>query len=202
MMKPWASILITVIVTAGIAGGGTYYFINKSTTVDKDSLQSQITELEKKLVEKEAVATVASETADWKTYANTKYGYSVKFSPDWQSKDFGMIDSDNPSYVGFAKTAMTNPSQSIISIGYTNLGVVGYRDKLQNTLGNYKAETLMVNEIQMDKITGNDEGGNQVIYITNWPGDSKTGVYLRVGSSDSADLEIFNKMIATFQFTD
>src|SRR4030065_2440080 len=67
-----------------IAGGlilGYYYF--------------WIIELEARLVEIEAqlpmVKTSKGETANWKTYANTKFGYSFKFPANW----FGPFGKDN-----------------------------------------------------------------------------------------------------------
>lgn len=48
-MKTIWVVLITLVATAVIVGGGSYYFLNKKATNDKNSLQSQIDDLNAKL---------------------------------------------------------------------------------------------------------------------------------------------------------
>jgi len=48
-MKPIWTILITVVATAAVVGGGTYYLINKSADKDKSDLQAQIDDLNAKV---------------------------------------------------------------------------------------------------------------------------------------------------------
>ncbi|PIS07358.1 hypothetical protein COT78_03935 [Candidatus Berkelbacteria bacterium CG10_big_fil_rev_8_21_14_0_10_43_13] len=105
-MKPWIKGLIVVIVTGGIVGGATYYLVNKNATTDKNDLQAQIDDLNKKVSNTEtALATaqaatsysgtvttssttpaVVTATTDWKSYANSTYGFSFTFPNDnWKN---------------------------------------------------------------------------------------------------------------------
>lgn len=94
-MKPIWTILITVVATAAIAGSGTYYLANKSADKDKSDLQAQIDDLSAKVsgttvTSGDAVtsgATVVDETASWKTYANTTYGFSLKYPESWTKEE-------------------------------------------------------------------------------------------------------------------
>ncbi|MEI7791997.1 MAG: hypothetical protein WCI57_00735 [Candidatus Berkelbacteria bacterium] len=63
-MKPIWTILITVVATAAVVGGGTYYLINKSADKDKSHLQAQIDDLNAKVTSatKAPSKTVASGT--------------------------------------------------------------------------------------------------------------------------------------------
>jgi len=71
-------ILIVVILTA-IVGGGYWSYWNW-----------QMAKQEKKLLEfpeikrPEKVEKVEDETANWKTYRNEKYGFEVRYPPDWE----------------------------------------------------------------------------------------------------------------------
>lgn len=123
-MKPIWTILITVLVTGGLVGGGTYYYLNDKATKDKNTLQSQINDLNKKvadaeksLADAEAAATATTttatdETANWKTYTNDKYGYSIKFPTD-----FSVVES------GIAGTADATANSSAITITNNSLNI-------------------------------------------------------------------------------
>jgi|GEM_PF-1103854 len=225
-MKTWLKVLLTIFVTAGIVGYGTYYFVNKNAVKDKNNLQSQIDDLNEILSDaKTELATLQSTTnttsstsssstsssntttttdptADWKTYTNTQYKYSVKYPATWQEKDFGMIDLENPSYVGFSQNTLDDASQSTIGIGFSNLNDTGYISKLKNTLGNFRQEATKINSINYTKVTGNNVTVDRIIYVTSWPNDSKVSVNLALNSITDENSEIFTKMITTFDFTD
>ncbi|MFA7253198.1 MAG: hypothetical protein WC107_01440 [Patescibacteria group bacterium] len=76
-MKIWLQVLITVLITAGVAGGGTYYFANAKATKDKDNLQVQIDELGAKLAKENINSTISE------TYTNTKYGFQLTLNDLW-----------------------------------------------------------------------------------------------------------------------
>jgi hypothetical protein len=59
-MKPIWVVLITVVATAGLIGGGTYYYFNNKNDKDISALQKQLDELKKPVV-----PVVVDETADW-----------------------------------------------------------------------------------------------------------------------------------------
>jgi uncharacterized protein YxeA len=63
-MKTIWTILITVLVTGGFVGGGTYYFANAKGTNDKNKLQAQIDDLNKKLSSANSIAASTDEVTD------------------------------------------------------------------------------------------------------------------------------------------
>ncbi len=112
-MKIFWKYLILILVTAGIVGGLTYYFVNKKATADKNNLQSQINDLNTKYIAalksltaaKATTSTTTSSTtassstattpattsaapaaASWKSYTNADYGFSFTFPNDaWKN---------------------------------------------------------------------------------------------------------------------
>jgi hypothetical protein len=72
---------VTSVLTALIIGGGTYYFTTNKANTDKAALQTTIDSLNKKLadLQNSAATTAADPTADWKTYANTDFNFSLKY---------------------------------------------------------------------------------------------------------------------------
>ncbi|MCX6812607.1 MAG: hypothetical protein NTW79_03225 [Candidatus Berkelbacteria bacterium] len=100
-MKPVWIIVISVVITAGIIGGGTYYFLNKKTINDKDALQSQITDLNKKLTDAQTTAssttstttpTTTDETASWTKYKSDDLGISFKFPVFTATAKYFLLD--------------------------------------------------------------------------------------------------------------
>ncbi len=107
--KTWFWILIAVILTAIIVGGGVYYFENKRATEAKNDLNNQITNLQSQIdtlksstatsnsststnpttSNPNTSATTADETANWQTYTNSKYGWSIKYPSSITVKDNG-----------------------------------------------------------------------------------------------------------------
>jgi len=96
MKRIW-TILITVVATAAIVGGGTWYLIDSHAKKDKDKLQTELDTLNQRIADEAAISgatvtsgttattgtTVADPTAGWKTYTDTVFGYSVKYPADW-----------------------------------------------------------------------------------------------------------------------
>lgn len=115
-MKSFWKITFTVLITGAIVGGSTYYYINSKAKQDKNELQAQIDDLnvkltttEQSLTDAQTAATVAGETADWKTYTNSRYGYSIKYPENWHvnstssEEDFskrGSEDTGGIKYIG------------------------------------------------------------------------------------------------------
>ncbi|MFA7253342.1 MAG: PsbP-related protein [Patescibacteria group bacterium] len=90
-MKTIWTLLIAVVVSASAAGTGTYYFVNAKATKDKNSLQEQINNLNRRITDSQAALSSASateslnnvSTADWKTFNDTLLGYAIKYPTDW-----------------------------------------------------------------------------------------------------------------------
>lgn len=111
MNKAW-SVVLSIIITIAVAGGGMYYYLNTKAKTEKAELQSQIDELreDKDRLESEVGSLQNNEkdvllsertqntetdgvtTADWKKYTNSDYGFSLTFNDNW--KDYELISKD------------------------------------------------------------------------------------------------------------
>lgn len=78
-MKTFWKILITVVLTVGIVGGGTYYFMHKKATTDKNNLQAQINVLDSKMSAIRDYLANSQDVSTWETYSNQKFGFSFKY---------------------------------------------------------------------------------------------------------------------------
>lgn len=90
-MKTGWAVVLTVVIMAALAGGG-YYYLNKQNTADKATLQSQIDDLNTKLVaEKKAstAATTADATANWKIYTDKTLGFTLKYPSSFAISESG-----------------------------------------------------------------------------------------------------------------
>lgn len=152
-MKTIWIVLLTVIISGGVIGGGTYYLVNAKETKDKDSLQAQIDNLSVTLSQKQTEltnltntttsgstnSTASSETASWKTFTSTKF--SIKYPSTWTAKDY---PSSGDNEAGLYSTAnqvkdASNVVQPNIIVAYS-----GSLDKFvtDNSNGSKKYTTL------------------------------------------------------------
>jgi hypothetical protein len=92
----WKRLLITVsvvILTAGLFGGGVWYFMDQSDKKTKKANEDEIASLQKQINDLKADTTTTEkptsgnttteETTSWKTYNNTVYSYSLKYPSSW-----------------------------------------------------------------------------------------------------------------------
>lgn len=108
MKKLWI-IVIAIIAAAGIAGGGTYYYFNQKAIDDKQTQQTQIDNLNSRILTLNrqlaaATATVTApatsaialvdETAGWKTYSIRDLNLSFKFPADWGNASLSIDGPD------------------------------------------------------------------------------------------------------------
>lgn len=88
--------IIVAIVAAVLFGGGTFAYVNNNATKEKKELNNRITELQEQVSDLQTASTSTSsiadtstpttstttttdETASWKTYTSTQYGFSFKY---------------------------------------------------------------------------------------------------------------------------
>lgn len=202
---------LTVLLTAGVIGGSTYYVLNqqnkaqqeyidalrRDTLISKSGSNNEATKIE--------TPTVEDETVDWKTYTASKYGYSIKYPSSWVYKDYELVTDGGTKLVGFAPDiAKLAPEQSDawstvdIRIGDSKIvaGELTYSpDKL-------KIETVEIgNELSATKYTlspgREDFAGNlkEVIYEIK----TNSGRYVRVTNIDDAEKDTLSKMLETFK---
>lgn len=76
-------ILVGVLILVSVAGGA-YYFGKSSTP--KSSPAPVVTSQTPQPTPDETVYTESDRSANWKTYTNIKYGYSIRYPDDWSLK--------------------------------------------------------------------------------------------------------------------
>lgn len=147
MKRIWI-VLITVVATAGLVGGGTYYFINKKTNQDKANLQKQIDDLSETIVTTTADTTtetttvtpaptttsVVDPTAGWKNFTDNTHSLSFKYpttltvksSEDLKANDEEMV------YVNQSVTVLDNgkvEANGSVGLTYTYMTNIADYDK-------------------------------------------------------------------------
>ena len=136
--KGYAPIFIILLI-AGVVGG---YLIGSGKL---NLPQKQVTQTETSKVD---------EIANWKTYTNTKYGYSIKYPNDWD-----YVDTDDPTKLPTGTT--------IYSRGY-------YPERYPNViffLKSFKDETthLKQEDYQLSIKIGKGQGIDELEKITQVP---------------------------------
>lgn len=88
MRKIWV-IVITVIITAGLFGYGTYYYLDPKYKSEINNLKLQVDDLESKIKSTQSTTTQAvneiDHTAGWATYSDSDYSTDFKYPKDWTS---------------------------------------------------------------------------------------------------------------------
>lgn len=97
-MEPQKSIVLpvalAVLISAVVFGAGGYYLANNQNTNDTTTVTPTNTTQTTTTAKPSTIPTIASttttsatdETASWKSYANTKYSYNVKYPTNWEYK--------------------------------------------------------------------------------------------------------------------
>jgi len=92
MQKGFASILILVgILVITIVAGGVYYFGKSQVSKPQPSNPPVVSQTPQPTITTQPTS-IPDETANWKTYINKKYGFSVKYPATWYSNDCGDED--------------------------------------------------------------------------------------------------------------
>lgn len=193
-------VTIIVIIVAIIFGGGAYAYVNNKATKEKKDLNAQITQLQSQVAASETTATTttttpssttsatttADVTASWKTYANTKYGFSFKYPDSWTSG--AQSNNANNIYFGTSGGDSTIPNSGdfMVAIGSsvaptnpTNYSVGG--------VSAYKAP-----------IPTGPNGGAASIYFSH---DSINFSLTMQTYGKPDNITILDKIVSTFQFT-
>lgn len=204
-------------IVAIVFGGGAYAYVNNKAEKEKKDLNAQITELQSQI---SSATTATDETANWQTYTNTKYSYSVEYPSTWAYREF-------PSTVAGAgfrlSTEASDPANEFTSIGYhsratqnANLPLDQYLKKEGAGAENY-GDIVTIDKVTTDsgivgykvtwKVTSRDgkttSTSNPYTYFPT--ADGKTVGMIVVSSltvDDSAPyLADYGKMISTFKHT-
>ncbi len=109
------AIIISVVISAVVIGGGIYFYMDDKATKDQETLKNQIStlETEKADLEKQISGSTTTDetetstaatpvaivsTAGWKTFTNKTYNFSFKY-PATDAVNSESSDSDNDIYV-------------------------------------------------------------------------------------------------------
>jgi hypothetical protein len=127
------------------------------------------------------VAPTPNPTGNWQTYTNTKYGYSIKFPPDWgQGIEIAGFAKDGYSLtIGPAPIELLRPQNITIT---TSKVKVGDRDYLKSTW------KFPDGRISFERIKLETEDNLEIVLVY------KDGVYNKDYN------QIFNLMLSTFKF--
>ncbi len=112
------------VVVAIVFGGGVYTYVNNKAEKEKKDLNAQITELQSQVSNVTTATTATDETADWKTYSDSEFKYSIKYPNDWLSEDV--------SYAGETVYLLTSDRKKNFDAGERvrafDVSVTGYSD--------------------------------------------------------------------------
>lgn len=197
--KVFAAIGIILIVMV-IIGGGIWYFVqsaeDKVGTIDENSTIKTATSSARTATSSAA----KDETADWKIYTNSTYGFSIKYP-----SDYTIEESTQPFAVNF-------PGGSTEKIGVQSLyikpsnyltggelfAVSVLKENIEDTLARDRKNFSIEKETEI-KIEGADKSvkwvaGDMLVV------DTQKGSYVYVLSDSGSKIEDFDTISSTFKF--
>ena len=215
--------IITAILAAVLAfalgGTTTWYVMDSQTNELKKNFESQqqstdrlVQDLKKQVDELEGTSgevskvepTKSTETADWKTYTNSKYGFSLKYSNDLNYQEYTISGTDSEKTIYFAKKQLPfSFSEGVLTFN-NDYGVVlsiDIRDPKQyggiDPEYALKKEVVNIAGISSQKLFFNNREAN----YSYWTAEiSKNGKFFEFTSAEKNKTE-FDKMLSTIRFT-
>ena len=109
-MSTTFKVIIAIVVTAAVVGGGLYWYMQDQTgklrdenTKQVEELNSQIKELKSAQVTQSEVSATVTPTAkvDPYAYANSKYGFSLTFNSKWEGYELVEKASDDSTALAY-----------------------------------------------------------------------------------------------------
>ena len=208
MQKGFTAILILVgiLVIVGIAGGA-YYFFQKSPKYGMGFIPTP-----PEIIEQVRTATPSSfpnETANWKTYTNTKLGYSFKHPSEWVNC-FGGGETDTMIYLCSASTYpfdyiwtsfMDNPH----NLTFQEIATQDLPDGIKNNF-KYTTVTMGKNLLYITRSLPARKESEHVFFKTSNNGYIGIAYQPNNGASGFtatySSYKIFNQILSTFKFLD
>ncbi|MDD2822706.1 MAG: hypothetical protein PHQ59_01360 [Candidatus Daviesbacteria bacterium] len=141
----------------------------------------------------EPQATSIDETADWKTYTNTKYGYLIKYPEKLKIRERGSL---SPSLIDSLDICLKEScgDPDIISVNVIT------KEFALGSLNNpsISKEEITISNIKGIKKVGEYHYGKEIIVYFPAPNGAS---YVNIGTN-SQNAQIFDTILSTFKFTD
>ena len=88
--------LVIIVVVAGIASGGIWYYVQSQESAADKTSTSKISTTSAKVSTKSATKSASKdETEGWKSYSSSKLGFSIKYPSDWYFNDAAKYSTEN-----------------------------------------------------------------------------------------------------------
>ena len=187
--------LLVILALVIVGGGGWYYYENY---YKKPTPTPTVTPSTKE----PTTTTTKDETADWKTYTNEKYGYSLKYPKDWEYKENMHEGYEKGAIVGFRKPPTKDEGFYDIVIRVADAGNTLTIDEWLARNAKPSIVTSPTHKtIGVDKLPGvefieSNMDEHKAVYLAH----NKLVMSFTI-AKDSKYLSIFNKMLSTFKFT-
>jgi len=196
MKRIW-TILITVVATAAIVGGGTWYLIDSHAEKDKDKLQTELDTLNQRIADEAAISgatvtsgttattgtTVADPMAGWKSVSLSKLNLSMKYPETWGEATLDAGETSSPDVHIQIYHFSLNKNYSINYETAASSGVGGnILGQFYNTTANEVAVKVSVN----NKVVGGIIEHKKDMDVCDGVGCSEKdivyGVYFKTGT--------------------
>lgn len=180
-------IIVSVAAIALLLGiGGTYLVLNS-----KVQKQIQPTPVPTKT----QISPTLDETANWKTYTNTKLNFSVRYPETWVFKESSAGSDFAPS-----ENLLSVSQSEIFSPIFIFVKSVDNFDLSTQTLDQYQEKAITVGGINTKRVSGiTKQGGQAARRFTGvkMKNNGKTYGIITVGDSY---IDIFDQILSTFKF--
>lgn len=142
-------------------------------------------------------------TANWETYVNPVYGYSVKYPPDWTNANYcqGCTNADPVNHkVGrFFNIDGTNKTAIVLEIIPTTSTTYEIQT---NIIKNYSWSNKIVENIYIDGSPGMKMLGNDTVNLKKAAALFQREQYIYKLQTWGNQVDEFDKILSTFKFTD
>ena len=183
------SIIAVIIITALVVGGGVYLQQKSAVENERNEIaetvrgefQQEIADLKNQLsqlketrnneevkppeLQEPVVKPPVNPTADWKTYTNETFGYSIKYPSNWEMKrGYKIFDVSSESKLDMSVGINDESGNNKVKI------VIDYKEKSEYTLSQYASQITPLDKVTItDKESykiGNEDGYKELVTIS------------------------------------
>lgn len=201
------------VLVAIVFGGGAYAYVNNKAEKEKKDLSAQITELQSQ-VSSGTVATTTTpssstsatdETADWKLYSNSEFGFSVKYPSSYSAINASSYSDNDGVHISSSASVTSGPHTVSIEAHQVSDSLDSYiasRSKDQTF-----SEATKTTLAGLAAYEGVDNGMTSTYGIITKKGLNIIEIVFDTGNVDglakskSALTAVQKQILSTFQFT-